>query len=172
MTDSITDYNFGGYLQVGGTSLTVTIGSDGFTLGVGGQLSVGYTISGTTNINYSLNNGWAIQPSVMQGVGTPTGMPRVSVSLMRGVDATTYQLQVGAGWNDLLEVGATGSVAFSQQSSYNFGHNYRGNGFTDPRILDNSGGYRGMNADAGEMMTLQEAGIAANDALYRRRVNV
>ncbi len=153
MTDSIKDYNFGGYLQVGGTSLTVTIGSDGITLGIGGQLSVGYTISGTTNINYSLNNGWTIQPSVMQGVGTPTGMPGVSVSLMRGVDAPTYQVQVGAGWNDLIEVGVTGSVtqnsAFSQQSNYNFGPNYRGKGFTDPRILDNSGGFRGMNTYSG-----------------------
>lgn len=36
-----------------------------------------------------------------------------------------------------------------QTPSYNFGPNYRGNGFTDPRILDNSGGYRGMNTYSG-----------------------
>jgi hypothetical protein len=55
MTNSIKDFNLGGYLQVGGTSVTLTVGSDGLTMGLGGQLSVGYTISGTTNINYSLS---------------------------------------------------------------------------------------------------------------------
>ena len=36
-----------------------------------------------------------------------------------------------------------------QTPTYNFGPNYRGNGFTDPRILDNSGGYRGLNTYSG-----------------------
>ncbi len=36
-----------------------------------------------------------------------------------------------------------------QTPTYNFGPNYRGNGFTDPRLLDNSGGYRGLNTYSG-----------------------
>ena len=159
MTTSIKDFNLGGYVQVGGTSVTITLGSDGFTLGLGGQLSVGYTVSGAENINYSLSNGWAIQHSVLQGLGTPTGMPGISVSVMRGLDTPTTQLQVGLGLNDLLEGGLTGSVttnpiegfSYSNEGrnyktqTYNFGPNYRGYGFTDPRILDTSESYRSLN---------------------------
>jgi hypothetical protein len=50
--------------------------------------------------------------------------------------------------------------------SYNFGPNYRGNGFTDPRILDNSGGYRGLNAYSGVY-----ASQAAENAAFERDWN-
>lgn len=188
MTTSIKDFNWGGYLQVGGTSVTLTVGSDGLTLGVGGQLSVGYTVSGTTNINYSLSGGWAIQPSVMQGLGTPTGMPGVSVSVMRGVDAPTTQLQVGAGWNDLLEVGLTGSITTNSTAGFNYsnegrnyqtttssvGNNYRGAGFTDSRILDNPGSYRVQNtySDAYASKAAEDAAFEWDNAQgYRTSVD-
>lgn len=58
MSGNVADFNMGAYGQIGGTSLGIALGSDGFTIGLGGQLSIGYTVSGSTNINYLINNGW------------------------------------------------------------------------------------------------------------------
>jgi hypothetical protein len=50
-----------------------------------------------------------------------------------------------------------------QTPTYNFGPNHRGNGFTDPHILDNSGGYRGLNTYSGVY-----ASQAAENAAFER----
>lgn len=47
-----------------------------------------------------------------------------------------------------------------QTPTYNFGPNQRGNGFTDPRILDNSGGYRGLNTYSGVYASQAEENAA------------
>jgi hypothetical protein len=120
-SNTVKDFNFGGYGQIGGTSLAFTVGTDGITLGIGGQLSVGYTVSGATNFNVSWNGTVSIQSQVAQGLGTPTGMPGYSVSVLQSVNSPTTQVQVGFGINDLLEVGATASVTKAVQPAYSYG---------------------------------------------------
>ncbi len=157
------DMNFGVYGQIGGSSISVSYGTDGLTVGLGGQLSSIYTISGTSAINFS-NGKLSAAPSVYQGVGTPTGWPGLSTSAGFSPDGKSTQFQLGLGVNDLVEAGI--SFSFTDKDAtpaYNFGPNYRGNGFTDPRILDNSGGYRGLNTYSGVY-----ASQAAENAAFER----
>lgn len=162
------DMNFGVYGQIGGTSLSFSIGTDGVTVGLGGQLSSIYTVSGTTSVNYSFDNGkFSGSPSVYQGVGTPTGWPGLSTSAGFSPDGKSTQFQLGLGVNDLVEAGI--SFSFTDKDTtpaYNFGPNWRGNGFTDPRVLDNSGGYRGLNTYSGVY-----ASQAAENAAFERDWN-
>ncbi len=57
-----------------------------------------------------------------------------------------------------------------QTPSYNFSPNYRGNGFTDPRLLDNSGGYRGLNTYSG-VYASQAAENAAFEQDWNTAIN-
>src|SRR5574337_1036618 len=103
--------NGGVYLEVGGSSVGVTLGSDGVTINVGGQASVGYTVSGSVGINYNLDTGLSVQPQVMNGVGTPSGMPGLSISWQVDPSGSgVQQIQVGAGVNDFLAAGV--SISF------------------------------------------------------------
>ncbi len=145
------DMNFGVYGQIGGSSISISYGTDGLTVGLGGQLSSIYSVSGTSGVNFS-NGKVTAAPSVYQGVGTPTGWPGLSTSVGFSPDGKSTQFQIGLGINDLVEAGI--SFSFTDKdapaSSLNSGPtNWRGNGFTDPRILDNSGGYRGLNTYSG-----------------------
>ena len=164
------DMNFGLYFQIGGSSISISTGTDGVTVGLGGQLSSIYTVSGTTSVNYSFDNRkFSVAPSVYQGVGTPTGWPGLNPSVGFSPDGKSTQFQIGLGINDLVEAGI--SFSFTDKdapaSSQNSGPtNWRGNGFTDPRILDNSGGYRGLNTYSGVY-----ASQAAENAAFERDWN-
>ena len=68
------DMNFGVYFQIGGSSISVTAGTDGVTVGLGGQLSSIYTVSGGIGVNRNAGV-YSPAPYVYQGVGTPTGWP-------------------------------------------------------------------------------------------------
>jgi Ca2+-binding RTX toxin-like protein len=152
------DMNFGIYGQIGGSSLSFSLGTDGVTVGLGGQLSSIYTVSGTTSINYSFDNGkFSISPSVYQGVGTPTGWPGLTTSAGFSPDGKSTQLQVGLGVSDLLEAGISFSFTDKPTPTYDFG---RGKGFTDPRLLDNTESYRGLNTYSG----VYASKAAENDA--------
>lgn len=93
--------NGGIYGQIGGTSFGVTFGSDGVTVSIGGQLSVGYTASGGVGINYNPDSGFSIQPQAMNGVATPTGMPGMTMSWQYDPSGSgIQQIQIGGGINE------------------------------------------------------------------------
>ena len=158
----------GAYATVIGYNLSVSVAFDGtFQLSTAPQVSAGITASAsvplvTANISSfsSFSNTLTFgpnhtnaQPSAWYGLGTPSGFPGASISMMSTVDGKQNQVQLGWGINDFIEAGASYSWSSNQNNSgnttYNFSPNYRGNGFTDPRILDNSGGYRGLNTYSG-----------------------
>lgn len=99
------NYSIGPYFQIGGTSVSFSIGTGGISFGVGGQVSVGAAISGTSAIGWDWSGNSSIQPSVMAGVGVPTGVPGPTGSFVSTLDGLSQQLQVGIGVTDLAEVG-------------------------------------------------------------------
>ncbi len=56
---------------------------------------------------------------------------------------------IGAGGYQIYQSAIDRNSPSSPLNTYNFGPNYRGNGFTDPRLLDASEGYRGLNTYSG-----------------------
>jgi hypothetical protein len=125
------DVNAGFYAQIGGTSFSLSYGTDGVTLGLGGQYSVGYSVSGSTSVNYN-NGDITVSGSVYSGVGTPTGWPGLSAFAGLSPDKKSVQMQLGLGITDILEVGV--SVSFTDKPSL---ENLRPTMVNDPRRLDN-----------------------------------
>jgi hypothetical protein len=144
------DVNFGVYGQIGGTSISISLGTDGVTVGLSGQLSIGYSVSGTTSLNRSWDGQYSVQPSFYQGVGTPSGWPGLTTSAGFSPDGKSTQIQLGLGVSDVVEGGF--SFSFTDKdapvtnpetskllSQYpNFGVvNLRPTMVNDPRRLDN-----------------------------------
>ncbi len=85
------------------------------------------------------------------------------LNVVMGVAKSTPWGAVGSAAATVAELGFNIATASQQPSNpnysnegrnyqtptYSVGPNYRGNGFTDPRLLDNSGGYRGLNTYSG-----------------------
>ena len=96
--------------------------------------------------------------AVLGGVAALYSAPVVATGL--GV------LAIGAGGYQIYQSAINSNSPSSPLNGYNFGPNHRGNGFTDPRILDNSGGYRGLNTYSGVY-----ASQAAENAAFERDWN-
>ncbi len=157
--------SFGAYATFIGYNISFSASTDGtIQVATAPQVSAGITASVSVpllTVNaYDLKATFGIdrynestKPATWVGLGTPSGFPGASISMMSTVDGKQNQVQLGWGINDFIEAGASYSWSSNQNNSgnttYNFSPNYRGNGFTDPRLLDNSGGYRGLNTYSG-----------------------
>ena len=143
ISNNVDPISFGVYGTLIGYNLSLSISSDGtFQISSSPQVSAGISVGGnipifTTNIlgpfgeiNYGPNNINA-QPSAWVGIGTPSGLPGPTASILKNVNASQIQFQIGFGIsNDIGEIGIslalpTGWLSSSPTSNYsNEGHNY------------------------------------------------